>query len=122
MRWFWVLLLVQTLSFGQKKPVARVDSTSYYIQLANFNKKTNNYKFALAFSQKAFNYAKARRNIKGKARALFSLASTYFDLKKVNDALETFSQSADFYSQIPPTTGYALCYYNMGLCLSLIHI
>lgn len=116
MRWFWVLLLVQTLSFGQKKPVARVDSTSYYIQLANFNKKTNNYKFALAFSQKAFNYAKARRNIKGKARALFSLASTYFDLKKVNDALETFSQSADFYSQIPPTTGYALCYYDMGLC------
>ena len=76
MRWFWLLLLVQTFSFGQKKPVARVDSTAYYIQLANFNKKANNYKFALAFSQKAFNYAKTHHNSKGKARALFSLAST----------------------------------------------
>ena len=116
MRWFWLLLLFQTLSFGQKKTVGKIDSTSYYIQLANFNKKTNNYKFALSFSQKAFNYAKVHNNVRGKAFALFSLASTYFDLKKTNDAIETFTQSADFFSQLPPTSGYALCYYNIGLC------
>lgn len=102
--------------FGQKKSTQKVDSTVYFIQLANFNKKTNNYKSSLAFSQKAYNYAKANNNIKGKGNALFSLGTTYFDLKKMTDAIETFSKSAESYSQLPPSTDYALCYYNIGLC------
>lgn len=101
---------------GQKKSTSKVDSTAYFIQLANFNKKANNYKSSLAFSQKAYNYAKARNNIKGQGDALFSLGTTYFDLKKMNDAIETFTKSAEAYSQLPPTTDYALCYYNIGLC------
>ena len=96
--------------------IKKVDSTAYYIQLANFNKKTNNYKSSLAFSQKAYNYAKLNNKIKGKAEALFSLGSTYFELKKINDALESFSNSADLYNQLLPSTDYALCYYNIGLC------
>lgn len=100
----------------KKKTVTKVDSTAYYIQLANFNKKTNNYKSSLAFSQKAYNYARTIKNTKGKAEALFSLGSTYFELKKTSDALEAFTQSANFYSQIYPSTDYALCCYNIGLC------
>lgn len=116
MRWFWLFLLFQTLGFGQPKANDKIDSTTYYIQLANFNKKTNNYKFSLAFSQKAFNYANSHKDIKGKAAALFSLGTTYSELKKVNDAIETFSKSADIYSQLPPSADYALCFYNIGLC------
>ena len=116
MKWIWIFIFVSTLSFGQKKLIKKIDSTSYYIQLANFNKKTNNYKSALAFSQKAYNYAKLNNNIKGKANALFFLGTTYFELKKTTDAIETFSKSADLFSQLPPSTDYALCYYNIGLC------
>jgi signal transduction histidine kinase len=116
MKWFWLILLFQTLSFGQPKANEKIDSTSYYIQLANFNKKTNNYKFSLVFAQKAYNFAKNQDNTRGKADALFLLGSTYSELKKMNDAIEAFSKSADFYSQLPPSADYALCYYNIGLC------
>jgi signal transduction histidine kinase len=109
-------MLIPFVFFGQKNSATKVDSTVYFIQLANFNKKADNYKSSLAFSQKAFNYAKAKNNTKGKGDALFSLGTTYFDLKKMNDAIETFMKSADFYSQLPPSTDYALCYYNIGLC------
>lgn len=116
MKWIWIFMLIPFVFFGQKKSSQKVDSTAYFIQLANFNKKTDNYKSSLAFSQKAFNYAKANNDIKGKGDALFSLGTTYFDLKKMNDAIETFLKSADSYGQLPPTTDYALCYYNIGLC------
>jgi len=116
MKWFWFILLFQTLTFGQSNTNDKIDSTAYYIQLAKFNKKTNNYKFSLAFAQKAYNYAKSNDNVKGKAEAFFLLGATYFELKKTEDAIEAFSKSASFYSQVPPTADYALCYYNIGLC------
>ncbi len=116
MRWFWLVFVFQSLCFGQINSESKVDSTQYYIQLANFNKKTNNYKFGLLYSQKAYNYAKSIQNIDGMGNALFSLGSIYFELKKLNDAIETFSKSAEFHSQIEPSSDYALCYYNIGLC------
>ncbi len=117
MKWIWIFLCMPILIFGQKKSTPKkVDSTAYFIQLANFNKKTNNYKSSLAFSQNAYNYAKANNDVKGQGDALFSLGTTYFDLKKMNDALETFAKSAEAYSKLPPSTDYALCYYNIGLC------
>lgn len=116
MKWIWIFMLMPIVLFGQKKSTKKVDSTTYFIQLANFNKKTNNYKSSLAFSQKAFNFAKLNNDTKGKGDALFSLGTTYFELKKMNDAIETFQKSADSYSLLPPSTDYALCYYNIGLC------
>jgi signal transduction histidine kinase/CheY-like chemotaxis protein len=116
MKWIWLFVCMPFLFFGQKNSTKKVDSTAYFIQLANFNKKTNNYKSSLAFSQKAFNYAKANNSIKGQGDALFSLGTTYFDLKKMTDAVETFEKCAYFYSQLAPSTDYALCYYNIGLC------
>ncbi|MGC4042115.1 MAG: hypothetical protein QM710_15330 [Flavobacterium sp.] len=88
MKWMWLFLCLPILFFGQKKKAEKVDSTAYFIQLATFNKKTDNYKSSLAFSQKAFNYAKAHNDTKGKGDALFTLGTTYFDLKKMSDAIE----------------------------------
>ena len=34
----------------------------------------------------------------------------------MSDAIETFSKSADLYGVLRPSTDYALCYYNIGLC------
>jgi len=73
MKWFWLLLLVPVLSFSQNKTKPIIDSVDYYIQLANFNKKTNNYKFSLLSSQKALDYAKSKKDKKSQAVALFSL-------------------------------------------------
>jgi signal transduction histidine kinase/TolA-binding protein len=120
MRWFWLLLLFQTLGFGQKKSVVKIDSINYYIQLANFNKETNNYKLSLSFLQKAFNYAKSKNNTQGKANALFLIGTTYFELQKTTDALEMFAKSANIFSTLPPSTDYALCFYNIGLCYMLL--
>ena len=116
MKWIWIFICVPFLVFGQNQSASKVDSTVYFIQLANFNKKTDNYKSSLAFSQKAYNYAKGNNDIKGEGDALFTLGSTYFELKKMNDAIDTFTKSADCYSQLPPSTDYALCFYNIGLC------
>jgi len=48
--------------------------------------------------------------------AMFSLGSIYFELNKLNDAIETYTKSAEYHSQIEPSSDYALCYYNIGLC------
>lgn len=116
MKWIWILICIPFVLYGQKKSTRKIDSTGYYIQLANFNKKANNYKSSLAFSQKAYNFAKATNNIKGKGEAMFLLGTTYFELKKFNDAIETFNKSANSYSQLKQSTEYALCFYNLGLC------
>jgi signal transduction histidine kinase len=117
MKYFWILLLLHSFVFSQtKKTVEKTDSTAYYIQLADFNKKTNNYKFSLEFSQKAYNYAKKNNDIKGKALAQFSLGATYFELKKISDAIECFTKSAVNFGLLPPSSEQALCYYNIGLC------
>ncbi len=109
-------MLLPFVLFGQKKSTQKIDSTDYFIQLAKFYKKTDNYKLSLVFSQKAYNYAKVKNNIKGKGDALFLLGTTYFDLNKMNDAVETFLKSANSFSQLPPSTDFALCYYYIGLC------
>ncbi len=116
MKWILIFMCFPIILYGQKKSTRKIDSTSYYIQLANFNKKADNYKSSLAFSQKAYNYAEATNNIKGKGEAMFLLGTTYFELKKLNDAIETFNKSANSYSQLKQSTEYALCFYNLGLC------
>jgi signal transduction histidine kinase len=118
MKFFWILLLIPSFIFShQKKTTEKLDSIGYYIQLANFNKKTNNYKFSLLYSQKAYNYAKRNTDIKGKALSQFSLGTTYFELKKTADAIDSFSKSAANFSLLPPPSSLqALCYYNIGLC------
>lgn len=116
MRWLFLILLFQTLSFGQRKVTVTNDSITYYIDLANFNKKINNYKSSLYFSQKAINYANTRGETKQKSDALYSLGSTYFELKKYEDAIEIFSQCTTLLSTVPPSSQQAICYYNMGMC------
>lgn len=116
MKWIWIFVFFPIALFGQKLTVKKIDSTAYYIQLATFNKKTNNYKSSLVFSQKAYNYAKLHKITKGKADALSLQGSIYFELKKWNDALESYTNSAELYNQLLPSTDYAFCYFNIGLC------
>ena len=116
MKCFWVLLLLPMFVFSRPKLVKEIDSTSYYIQLAKYNKKVNNYKFSLLFNQKAFNYAKEKNDVKGKANACFLFGTTYYDLKKIGDAIDSFTKSSLYFSLLPPSADLALSYYYIGLC------
>ncbi len=116
MRYLFLILLLQTISFGQKKAATPIDSTAYYVELANSNKKINNYKSSLYFSQKAINYALIKGNVSQKSEALYSLGSTYYELKKYNDAVDVFSKCAGLLSTIPSTSQQAFCYFDMGMC------
>ena len=116
MKCFWILLLIPTFIFSQLKSGDKIDSTSYYIQLAKYNKKVNNYKFSLLFNQKAFNYAKEKNDVKGKAEAYFLFGTTYYDLQKIGDAIDSFTKSSLYYSLLPPSADLALSYYYIGLC------
>ncbi|MBC7606580.1 MAG: response regulator [Burkholderiales bacterium] len=100
----------------QKKDAKGVDSVSYYIELSNFNIKTNNYKFSLAFSQKAIDYAESTKNIKAQAYAHYTLGAIYFELKKYDDAIETYYKSVALYNTLTPSSEQAFCYYQLGLC------
>lgn len=112
------LFLFNTVAFAQKdkKTATPVDSVAYYIELSNFNIKTNNYKFSLVFAQKAIDYAKKTSNIVAQADAYSTLGAIYFELKKYDDAIETYYKSVALYNTIKPSSNQAFSYYRLGLC------
>jgi signal transduction histidine kinase/CheY-like chemotaxis protein len=118
MRYFlFYFILFNSLLFAQKQKnnVAKVDSVDYYLELSNFNIKTNNYKFSLVFAQKAIDYANTKKDIKAQANSYASLGRIYFDLKKYDDAIETYTKSISLFNSIKPSSQQAYAFYNLGL-------
>jgi len=118
MRRFLVFFFfITSLTFAQKQQKSAVaDSVDYYIELSNFNIKTNNYKFSLVFAQKAIDYAKSTSNIVAQANAYSTLGAIYFELKKYDDAIEVYYKSVSLYNTIKPSSNQAFSYYRIGLC------
>ncbi len=112
------LFFLSSLSFAQKKEKksTKVDSVAYYIELSNFNIKTNNYKFSLNFAQKAIDYAHEAKNIKSEAYANSLIGGIYYELKKYDDAIESYYKSVSLYNTLKPSSQQAYCYYQLGLC------
>ncbi len=118
MRYFlFYFILFQSLLFAQKQKnkESKVDSVDYYLELSNFNIKTNNYKFSLVFAQKAIDYANTKKDIKAQANSYASLGRIYFDLKKYDDAIETYKKSISLFNSIKPSSQQAYAFYNLGL-------
>jgi len=113
---FFIFLSSLLFAQKQKKNAKESDSVDYYIELSNFNIKTNNYKYSLAFAQKAIDYAQATKNVPNQAFAHYTLGAIYFELKKYDDAIETYYKSVSLYNTLPPTSEQAFCYYQLGLC------
>ncbi len=119
MRYYIIyFLLFSTIATAQrqKKKAIEVDSVSYYIELSNFNVKVNNYKSSLNFAQKAIDFAVNKKDNKQEARSYAVLASLYFDLKKYDDAIESYTKCLSFYNLIEPSSEQAYSYYKLGLC------
>ena len=100
---------------AQKKSV-KTDSISYYTELSQFNIKTNNYKFSLSFAQKAIDYAHKLNDVKAEAYSNALIGGIYFELKKYDDAIESYYKSVSLYNTLKPSSQQAFCYYQLGLC------
>ena len=100
---------------AQKKSVI-ADSISYYTELSQFNIKTNNYKFSLSFAQKAIDYAHKLNDVKAEAYSNALIGGIYFELKKYDDAIESYYKSVSLYNTLKPSSQQAFCYYQLGLC------
>jgi len=111
-----LFFLFPTLFFSQKKNVEKIDSVSYYIDLVLFNKKNNNYRNCLDYSQKALDFANKSKSQKSIADSYSNLGSVYLDLKKYNDAIDVFVKSVAIYSTLPLSPQQALTHYNLGVC------
>jgi signal transduction histidine kinase/CheY-like chemotaxis protein len=113
-----LLIFLSSFAFAQKKEKksTKVDSIAYYIELSNFNIKTNNYKFSLNFAQKAIDYAHEAKNIKSEAYANSLIGGIYYELKKYDDAIESYYKSVSLYNTLKPSSQQAYCYYQLGLC------
>jgi len=93
-----------------------LDSTNYFIELANFHKKNNNYRSSQDYIQKAIEFAEAKKNYQAQADAYSFLGNVYFELKKYPDAIQTYNKSISLYKSQKPTSNQAYTYYNLGLC------
>ncbi len=109
------VILTFTLSYSQKKS-EKIDSVAYYIELAEYNSKINNYKNSLEYTQKAIDYASVKGDVKAEANASSAMGRLYFDLKKYDDAIEIFNNSIILYNKLSPSSEQAYAYYNLGLC------
>ncbi|SCY42677.1 Signal transduction histidine kinase [Flavobacterium caeni] len=117
MRRFLVFFLFLTsIALAQTTSKNEVDSVDYYIELSNFNMKTNNYKFSLTFAQRAIDYAKKAGDVAAQANAYATLGAIYFELKKYDDAIEVYYRSVSLYSTLKPSGNQAFSYYRLGLC------
>ncbi|RZJ67090.1 MAG: response regulator [Flavobacterium sp.] len=108
-----LLLFCFASGYAQKKPV---DSSDYYIELAQFNSRINNYRNSLDYTQKAIDYARRNKDVKAEASASLALANLYIDIKKFNDATEILSRAIALFNTLKPSAEQAYAYYNLGLC------
>jgi signal transduction histidine kinase len=114
---FFFAILSFPLFSQVKFPVqSKIDSVDYYIEIANFHLKGDNFQPALENSQKAIDVALRSESKIDEANAYTLLGSIYFELKKYDDAIETFVRSSTIYNEKDPSTEQAYCYYNLGLC------
>jgi signal transduction histidine kinase/BarA-like signal transduction histidine kinase len=115
MKYFLLLFfLFQTLVHPQRRAT---DSVAYYSKLVTANKKENNYKEVLYYTQKSINYCRKNNKIEAEANQTFNLGKIYFDLKIQNDALETLSKSITIFNSISkkPNDKVANAYYYIAL-------
>lgn len=111
-----LFILFPTLFYSQKKVPENNDSVNYYLNIVKFNKRENNYKDCLKYSQKALEYSIKIKNKKLTADCYSNLGTIFLELKKLDEAIEEFKKSINIYSKLPLSSEQAYAYYNLGIC------
>lgn len=118
MRFFTLLFfLLSTLLFSQRNNSnEKIDSVAYYNFLSNSNVKANKYKNALYYTQKAIIYSKTYNRLEDQSIQTFNLGKLYYDLKKFDDAIETFNSSISLTTSLDQSPIQAPTFYYLGIC------
>lgn len=114
------LLFLTSLSYSQslyKENTKINDSVDYFLEVAIFNKDDKkSFNKAIIYSEKAIEYAKKHNLNEKLADCYLVLGSIYFDLNKIDSAVENFIRSINYYNKKEKSTNLALAYYNLGNC------
>lgn len=118
MRFFTLFFfLLSTLLFSQRNnSKQKIDSVSYYNFLSNSNVKVNKYKNALYYTQKAIIYSKTYNDIEDQSIQTFNLGKLYYDVKKIDDAIEAFNSSISLSTSLEQSSIQASTFYYLGMC------
>lgn len=117
MRYFLLfIILISSLSFSQIKNSEKNDSVTYYLDLVKFNKRSDNYRNCLEYSQKALDYANKTNNQKAIADSYSNLGNIYLELKKIDDAIDVYIKSIAVYATLPISSEQAFTHYSLGIC------
>lgn len=115
MRFTWSIIVIMLTLISQTAQAGVVDSTAYYLDIAEYNKSINNYKQALMFSQKAMDYSKSTDDLQGEAKSALTIGDLYLDLQKVNDSEQALDYSISLYKKLPLSADVAFAYYKLAL-------
>lgn len=113
---FFLTISVNSQTKSSSDDEEELDSTNYYIELANFHKKNNNYRSSQDYIQKAIEFAEEKKDYQAQADAYSFLGNVYFELKKYADAIQTYNKSISLYNNQKPSSNQAYTFYNLGLC------
>ncbi|MEY2693561.1 MAG: Sensor histidine kinase RcsC [Bacteroidota bacterium] len=120
MRNFYLLLLCLWIGplMAQQPESTQIDmdSVGSYLELSSFYYKTNDYKAALDFAQKAFDYSKEIRNPKKMAQSYAAMGAIYFDLNKYEEAAKQYTKCLEIIDAYPATNDQAYSYFQLALC------
>ncbi|MEN9335110.1 MAG: Sensor histidine kinase RcsC [Bacteroidota bacterium] len=115
MRKLLFFLWIPFVLTAQKNVSKSFDSLGYYFEQIQFNKKANNYRNCLYYSKKAIDFSQKKNDEKALADSYYNLGLVYFDLRKHDDAIDSFVRSIAIYSTLPNSTEQAMCYYYLGM-------
>ncbi|MCO6175529.1 ATP-binding protein [Flavobacterium sp. NRK F10] len=123
MRAILFLLLFVLFPFSGKsqalyKEVAKInDSVDYYLEIAIFNKEDKkSFNKAIFYTEKAIDFAK-NSNLQSKLGDCYLvLGGIYFEIQKIDDAIDNYIRSINSYGKNVPKSNLALAYYNLGKC------
>jgi len=120
MNYFYILLfylwIVPSWAQQPKPSHIELDSVGSYLELSTFYYKTKDYKSALDFAQKAFDYSKGIRNPKKMAQSYAAMGAIYFNLNKFVEAANQYSKCLEIANAYPATNDQAYSYFQLALC------
>ncbi len=91
------------------------DSTSYFIEKANYYTNKNNFKNSLFFAQKAIDLASQTKDSLTKSNAFATMGYIYYKINKYDDAIMVLERSIKYYNNQKPLENQASEYYLIGL-------
>ena len=94
----------------------KIDSSSYYLELAKFHKGKNDFGSTLESIQKALTIAKYKNNAESQAKSYAMFGKIYQEINRPSEAIENYNLSIALYEKLEYMPDLAVAYYEIGVC------